>query len=164
MLRLTLILTLAFESLGLGQPFVGQVFMVAENFTEDKCEVFAECDCCSSEIFFLSADKFCFVSKCISGDTYYKGTYTWNSSKLKLRFDKKYVEEITDEDYKVTKLETRVKNSDLVEFDIRRCGQKLRLTHATARDWKNGGQVEAKRQTELMKRLTSSKPWKQLSQ
>jgi len=138
--------------------------MVAEDFSEDKCEVFAECDCCSSEIFFLSADRFCFVSKCISGDSYFKGTYTTKSNKLKLTFDKKYVNEITDDDYKVTKLETKIKNTDPIEFDIIKCGQKLRLTHATTREWKNGGRYESKRETELMKDLTSSKPWKQLSQ
>jgi hypothetical protein len=120
-LRLTLILILL-QTHGFGQPLTGQVFILADDFSDDKCEAFGECDCCTSDIFFLSSDKFCYISRCISGDSYFTGAYSTDSSKLKLTFDKKYVVEITDEDYTVTKLETRTTEIKPAEFDITKCG------------------------------------------
>src|SRR6188768_3314682 len=111
MLRLIMILTLGLQGIGFAQTFTGQVYTLAQDFSSDKCEAFAECDCCSSDIFFLSNDKFCFISRCISGDSYFNGTYSIKSNKLKLTFNKKYVDEITDDDYNVTKLETKTKNT-----------------------------------------------------
>lgn len=164
MLRLTVLLTIGVQSIAFGQIFSGQVFEIAENFTTDKCEVFAECDCCSSDIFFLSADKFCFVSRCMSGDSYFKGTYTVNSDKLTLTFDKKYIDEITDEDYNVVKLETKEKDLKLIEFDITKCGQKIRLMHPTTLEWKNGARYGIKQEREKIEELKTSKVLKLLSE
>jgi hypothetical protein len=163
MLRLIFILILALQSPVFGQIFTGHVYMVAEDFLDEKCEAFAECDCCSSDIFFLSNKRFCFISRCISGDSYFTGTYLSRSNKLKLTFDKKYVDELTDNDYNVIKLETKTKNTEAIEFNITTCGKKLRLTHPTTGEWKNGSRYEQKRETEIIKELTASKPWKQLS-
>jgi hypothetical protein len=164
MLRLIIILTLGLQGIGFGQTFTGQVYTLAQDFSADKCEAFAECDCCSSDIFFLSTDKFCFISRCISGDSYFAGTYSIKSNKLKLTFSKKYVDEITDEDYNVTKLETKTKNTDPIELEISKCGQKVRLTHPTTNEWKNGSRYEQKPESAMMTELKTSKPWKQLSQ
>ncbi|CAN5328979.1 hypothetical protein BH10BAC4_BH10BAC4_06850 [soil metagenome] len=163
MLRLTSLLILGLSCHGFGQTLTGQVYMLAEDFSADKCEAFAECDCCSGDIYFLSADKFCFVSRCISGDSYFMGSYSTKASKLRLAFGKKYVDEITDEEYNVTKLETKTKNTDPIELDIARCGQKIRLTHATIREWKNGSRYEQKDEALMMKELMTSKTWLQLS-
>jgi hypothetical protein len=161
-LRLTLILILL-QTHGFGQPLSGQVFILADDFSEEKCEAFGECDCCTSDIFFLSSDKFCYISRCISGDSYFTGAYSTDSSKLKLTFDKKYVVEITDEDYTVTKLETRTTEIKPAEFDITKCGQSLRLNHSTIREWRNGSRYSKLKETEMMKQLTMSKAWKQIS-
>lgn len=163
MLRLIIILALGLQGIGFGQTFTGQVYMLAEDFSDDKCEVIAECDCCSSDLFFLSTTRFCFVSRCISGDSYFSGIYSVKSSKLKLTLDKKYVTEITDEEYNVTKLETKVKNTSTIDLEVLRCGQRQRLTHPTNKGWKNGSRYRQKKEAEMMKELKTSKQWKQLS-
>ncbi|MEJ7643748.1 MAG: hypothetical protein WKF87_04085 [Chryseolinea sp.] len=157
-------MTVGLQSIGFGQTFTEQVYRLAENFSDEECEAFAECDCCSSDIFFLSTNKFCFISRCISGDSYFTGTFLIQSNKLKLSFNKKYVDEITDEDYKVVKLETKTKNTDPIEFNISKCGPRVHLTHPITTEWRNGSRYEQKRESELMMALTSSKPWKQLSE
>jgi hypothetical protein len=156
-------MTLGIQSIGFGQTFTGQVYRLADDFSANTCESFAECDCCSSDIFFLSTDKFGFISRCISGDSYFTGTYSVKSGKLKLTFDKRYVDEITDEEYNVTKLEMETKKIDPIEFDISKCGQKVRLTHPTANELKNGSRYEQKREAAMMRELKTSKPWKLLS-
>jgi hypothetical protein len=163
MIRLTIILVFVLQSLVYGQSLTGQVFIVAQYFSEDNCEAYAECDCCSSDLYFLTGDKFCFVSKCISGDTFYRGTYTTKANKLILTFDKKFVTELTDEEYNIVGLETKEDKIDIIEFDIRKCGQKLRLTNPTNAELSNGSRYEQKRETELNKRLMTSKPWRELS-
>ena len=163
MLRLTLILTLGLVRIGFGQDFTGQVFLLAEGFRDDKCEVVAECDCCGTDLFFLSSTKFGFVSRCLSGDAYFSGTYSPKMNKLTLTFNKKYVNEIVDDEYNVTKYETRPTKMSKVEFDIKQCGQKTRLTHLTTADWRNGSRYVQADEKAMTKKLLTSKPWKQLS-
>jgi hypothetical protein len=163
MLQLTLILTFGFQTLAFAQMLTGQVFILADDFSDDKCEAFGECDCCTSDIFFLSSDKFCYISRCISGDSYFTGTYSTDSSKLKLTFHKEYIAEVTDEDYTVTRLETRTSEIKPAEFDITKCGQSLRLNHTTIREWRNGSRYSKQKETEMTKQLTKSKAWKQIS-
>jgi hypothetical protein len=163
MLRLTVIFIFVLQSLGFGQAFTGQVFILADDFSDDKCEAFGECDCCTSDIFFTSADRFCYISRCISGDSYFSGTYSVKSNKLNLNFDKKSVNEITDNEYNVTKLETKAANINPAEFEIMKCGQRIRLTHATEREWSNGSRYPQKQEATMIKELMASKPWKQLS-
>jgi hypothetical protein len=163
MLRLTVILIFGLQSLGLGQSLTGQVFILADDFSDDKCEAFGECDCCTSDIFFISADRFCYISRCISGDSYFSGTYSVKLNKLRLTFDKKSVNEITDDEYSVTRLETKATSIDAAEFEILKCGQRTRLTHATEREWSNGSRYPQKEEAPMIKALLASKPWKQLS-
>lgn len=82
MLRLTVILALGLQTIGVGQDFTGQVFMLTEYFVDDKCEVFAECDCCSTDLFFLKDKEFGMVSRCLYNDSYFRGTYglKWRAS------------------------------------------------------------------------------------
>ena len=148
---------------GIGQDFTGQVFIVAEEFLEEECRVVAECDCCATELFFLPGTKFGFVSRCLSGDTYFTGTYSLASSRLVLKFMSVYVDEIVDDDYKVIKYETRQQNMDAIEFEIKQCGQRIRLTHPTTRDWKNASRYPESAEKMKLHKLLTSKPWKQLS-
>jgi hypothetical protein len=160
MKRLTIILVFGFQYFVYGQTLTGQVFMIADSFSDDKCEVAPECDCCSSDLYFLTKDKFCFVAQCISGDTYYTGTYSIDSNKLRLIFDNKYLDEITDDDYNIVGLEIKEKTSDPLQFQINNCGQKIKLTGV---DCCYGSRYDQKRETELKKRLLNSKPWKEIS-
>jgi hypothetical protein len=163
MLRVTLILTLAIQTFGYGQSFKGQVFLLAEDFQEAECKAFGECDCCTSDILFLSADRFCYISRCLSGDEYFAGTYSIKSAKLKLTFDKKSVREITDSEYEVTSLETRTVAIEPTEFDVTKCGQRVRLSHPKEREWRNGSRYDEKEEAAMLKNMATSKAWKQLT-
>src|SRR6476619_7165535 len=99
--RLTLIFILGLYRICLSQNFSGQVFLLSREYFEDKCEVYAGCDCCGTDLFFLSSTKFSFINRCLSGDTYYTGTYSVKSSTLSLIFNKKHLSEIVSEDYKL---------------------------------------------------------------
>jgi len=162
MLRLILILIFGLMKIGLSQNLTGQVFLLAEGFRDDTCEVEADCDWRGTELFFLSNTKFGFVSRCLSGDSYLSGTYSMEMNKLTLNFNKKYVDEIVDDEYNVTNYETRQTKIKKVEFDIKQCGQKIRLTHLTTADWRNGSRYMSSDEKAKTKKLLTSKPWKQL--
>ncbi|MBI3220750.1 MAG: hypothetical protein HYZ44_14645 [Bacteroidetes bacterium] len=164
MIRLIFILILGVHSIAFGQvSFTGQVFILSKDFMEDICEVTAQCDCCASDLFFLSADKFAFVSRCLSGDVYTTGTYSYKNNKLKLVFLKKYVEEETDEQYNVIGYKHSEVDMPPLEFEVVRCGQKIRLIQAKDTEWKNGSRYELLSEKERLKQLRESIAWKQLS-
>lgn len=160
MIRLTIFLVFALQCFVYSQTLTGQVFIIAESFSDDKCEVTPECDCCSSDLYFLTNDKFCYVSQCISGDAYYTGTYSVKSNKLQLTFDNKYLNEITDDDYNIIGLETKEETTDPLQFEIKSCGQKIKLIGV---DCCYGSRYDQKREIDLKRRLMSSKPWKEIS-
>jgi hypothetical protein len=157
------ILIFALQSTVFGQSFSNQVYRLAEGYSDSKCEAFAECDCCSGDLFLLSADKFCLISRCISGDSYFSGAYSVKLNKLKLTFDKKFVSEITDADYNVIGLDTKHYNTSPLEFDITKCGSKIHLTGPVASEWRHGSRYEQKRDTEMIKGLMIAEAWKKLS-
>ena len=163
MFRLTIILILGLCRISLSQSLSGQVFILSESFIDDKCEVIADCDCCGTDLFFLSSTRFGFVSRCLSGDSYFTGTYTLKTNRLILNFNKKYVIEIVDEEYNVTNYKTEQIAIDKIEFEIQKCGQNLRLTHSTTLDWRNGSRYSQSEEKMKFNKLLSAKPWKQLT-
>jgi hypothetical protein len=165
MLRLILFLTLGLHGIAFGQvTFSGQVFILSKDFIEEKCEVIAQCDCCATDLFFLSTNKFAFVSRCLSGDIYSTGTYSLKNNKLKLNFLKKYVEEEVDEQYKIIGYKHSETNMQPIEFEVVRCGQKIRLTQLKETERKNGSRYDQSSEKVKLKKLTESIAWKQLSQ
>jgi hypothetical protein len=86
--RLTVLFIFVFgiQEICSSQNFSGQVFLLSKEFIEDKCEVNAGCDCCGTDLFFLSKTKFGFVSRCLSGDTYFTGTYSLKAKYSKIEF------------------------------------------------------------------------------
>jgi hypothetical protein len=165
MLRTIILFTIGLQSTVFGQVvFTGQVFILSKDFIEDKCVVSAPCDCCATDLYFLSVDKFAFVSRCLSGDVYTAGTYSTNNNKLKLRFRKKYVEEETDEQYKLIGYKHSETSMQPVEFKIVRCGQKIRLTRHKETMWQNGSRYDQSSEKSKLKKLEESIAWKQLTQ
>lgn len=158
-----LLLTLGIGEICLGQDFTGQVFILSEGYDEVKCEDVAECDCCATDLFFLTSTQFGLINRCLSGDSYFSGTYTLKMNKLKLNFNRKYVNEIVDEEYNVTGYRTQQTKIDPVEFDVIQCGQKIRLTHSKTTDWKNGSRYSKPEEKIELNKLLTSKAWKQLS-
>jgi hypothetical protein len=87
---------LRFHGNAFGQKFTGQVFLLTEDFSEDKCEVIAQCDCCATDLFFLSDKDFAMVDRCLYNDSYYKGTYLITGNVLTLTFNQRVVNEIVE--------------------------------------------------------------------
>jgi hypothetical protein len=142
--------------------FTGQVFILSKDFIEDKCEVSAPCDCCATDLYFLPGDKFAFVSRCLSGDVYTTGTYSVNNNKLKLNFEKKYVEEEADEQYNITGYKHSQVNMPPVEFQIVFCGQKIRLMSTKEARTQNGSRYDPSSEKSRLRKLDESMAWKQL--
>ena len=165
MLRFTIILlALGLCRIGLSKDLIGQVFILSEDYDEVKCEAVADCDCCATDLFFLTTSKFGLINRCLSGDSYFTGTYSLKTNKLKLNFNRKYVNEVVDEDYNVTGHKTQQTKIDPVEFDIKRCGQKNRLTNLKTTEWKNGSRYTKSEEKAMLNDLLTSKGWKQLSE
>lgn len=70
MFRIITLLIIGIPTMSLGQSFKGQVYQLAENFIEDGCRVNPECDCCSSDLIFLTDKQFSLIARCIFNDTY----------------------------------------------------------------------------------------------
>ncbi len=160
---LALILACGLQTIVQSQNLTGQVFLLANGFNETTCQAEAECDCCGTDLFFLSTEKFGLVIRCLSGDTYYKGSYTLKANKLTLNFDASIVNEITDEEYNMVKYETKQVKLTPSVFSVNLCRQKNRLVHSEADDWSYGSRYAAEDEKARLNKLLSSKAWKQLS-
>lgn len=164
MLRLIIILTVGFQTIGLGQNFTGQVFMLTEYYLDEKCEVNAECDCCSTDLFFLTDKEFAMVNRCLFNDSYYRGTYSVKANGLTLTFKQKVVNEIINEETNKIKNQTKKVEIKPYKFSIGKCDSKIRLQHATIKDFKNGSRYSVTREKELTKELKGTQAWKLVSE
>jgi hypothetical protein len=158
------ILILGLQSFAFGQSVTGQVFMLTERFSDDNCEVVAQCDCCSTDLFFLTDKDFALVNRCLYNDSYFKGTYTIKNSKLILNFRQKEVTEIINE-------QTNQKNNVLKKlkidphvFSLTMCDKKVRLIHETIKDFKNGTRHKLTKEKELQTKLNRTQAWKLVSE
>ena len=87
MKKFTLILVLVTASVlsSHGQQLSGKVFMLGE--TQKDCSIQAQdCDCCMSELYFITEQQFAMVHYCGAGKTYTSGTYKIESKVLTLQF------------------------------------------------------------------------------
>ena len=163
MLRI-IILTVGFHTIGFGQTFTGQVFMLTEYYWDDKCEVNAECDCCSTDLLFLTDTEFGMVNRCLYNDSYYRGTYSVKANELTLTFKQKVVNEIINEETNKIKNAPKTVEIKPYQFTISKCDTKTRLQHTTIKDFKNGSRYSLTREKELIKELKETEAWKLISQ
>ncbi|MBI1768865.1 MAG: hypothetical protein HYR67_10875 [Bacteroidetes bacterium] len=158
MLRIILLQIIGLQTT-YGQSLTGQVFYIAERYLQDKCTVISQGDCDTSDLFFLTDNKFCLVIRCIYNDTYYSGTYLIKDGKLILTFKQALVNEIVDDQtYKVDNkiMKTKIEPS---EYKISSCGQKMRLVHSIGENGFRRPQIEEK---EMIKKLKEKSAWKLL--
>jgi hypothetical protein len=164
MLQLTFILTIGLQIVCFGQSFSGQAFILSKEFLENKCEVYAPCDCCATNLFFLTDKEFGMVNRCMYYDSYYKGTYSIKDSKLTLTFKQKVVSEIMDEVSSKVTYKTKVTKIEPKVFTIDKCNNKVRLRHPTTVDLSNGSRYPVGDEKELTKELEKETAWKMVSQ
>ncbi len=70
----------------------GEVFFIGPEIDSVKAEIVADCDCCASDLAFINDSSFIFISRCLEGDIYVKGTYLTFGEQLILRTSGKIVE------------------------------------------------------------------------
>lgn len=138
--------------------------MLTEHFSEEKCEAYAECDCCSSDLFFLTKKKFAIINRCLYNDSYFKGSYKVKKDKLLLIFDQISVNEIIDGDSNEERNIKEKSKIEPIEFKISDCNNKVRLQHATITDFKNGSRFPVQREKQLITELKTANAWKLISQ
>ena len=78
------------------QSFSGQVYLLAEKFLEDKCQVLTEEKDCSTDLIFLNDKTFAMVNRCKFNQAYYTGKYIKKKDKLYLTFKQVVAREIYD--------------------------------------------------------------------
>lgn len=145
-----------------GQSLSGQVFILSEQYDENKCEVVALCDCCATDLFFINKKEFVMVSRCLFDNTYSKGKYRIKNNVLTLKYNKIHVSEKTDEQTGKVTYVVEKSNVDKSEFEMNTCGKKLRIHHATIAEFKNGMQYDSKKEKQLKAELDKSQAWKLL--
>jgi len=97
--------------------------MLSSNINAD-CTLENRCDCCLSDLFFISDKEFVLIDYCEAGGTYTTGTYLRTKNKFILTFKQFVVSE--ESDYLIDKREIKKKNIKIepMEFEFTLCGQK----------------------------------------
>ena len=98
--------------------------MLSDKIKSD-CTVETGCDCCITDLFFLSDKEFVLIGNCEGGGSYFSGTYLKVNKKVTLTFKPFYVSQESDyliENRKIEKKEIKI---NPMEFDLTTCGPKL---------------------------------------
>lgn len=162
-LRILILLTFGLSRLAHGQSLSGQSYLLTDSLN-DKCKVVANCDCCATDLIFLTDKTFLMVDNCIYDDSYYTGTYSRTQTKVTLTFKQVTVHDIFDEVTKKSRNEKRSANIKPIEFSIKICGtNKTMLEHPTIKQLKHGERQATIKEKELIRKLKASKEWKMLA-
>jgi hypothetical protein len=167
MYRLIIALTFGILLEAYPQKFAGQVYQIAESYLETECVVNPECDCCASDIVFLTEKKFGLISRCIYNDAYYTGTYQVKDDKLVLTFKQAVVTEIVDEGTKKVENERRNIIIEPINYKISNCGLnsiRLEFTDKDGKDFQNGSRRTQADEKRIMKKLGETTAWKLISE
>lgn len=143
--------------------FEKQVFILGYDSYEETCEFVPECDCCSTDLYFLSTDRFGYVDRCISGDTYYSGTYTMDKAQLTLTFERRYLTEVVNDDYEVIELEEKDGDFPPEVYKIDLCNENVRLIKKYEEGWIIGSRYKSDKDREILQELLDSEAWRQLN-
>ncbi|HMJ69739.1 MAG TPA: hypothetical protein VK508_12635 [Cyclobacteriaceae bacterium] len=161
----SLIVAIAFLSChaSFGQTLREKAFTLGDekDFIANSCELMPECDCCSAELVLLTTSTFAVVDRCVSGDTFYSGTYSIKDSILTLVFKQKVVNEEEDEGTNTTKQKLRPFTLKDQTFKIKPCGKSLILEGSGA-FYKYGVGLDNAKEAELRQELGKSIAFKML--
>jgi hypothetical protein len=158
---LTLTFGLAYTTFG--QVFSGQVFVMTEHLSADRCEPQIECDCCSSDIFFLTDKTFVMMDKCIHNDSYYRGTYTLTNENLTLNFDQFVIKEIYSDETEETKIEKQNLKIKPIRFHVSTCKEDhLTLQRTDLKVLTKAFKESNEKSAKMISELKKTDPWKKL--
>jgi len=161
-LILALTLLLCLTGCAHGQILPNQVYVLAFEFFD--CEATPQGDCDAGDLFILPNKRFALVDRCISGDIFYSGSYDLSKTQLTLRFNRRTINEIQDNDYNVLGYADKTTGLVHATFDIKYCNNRLQLVNKKdSTTWWYGSRYEPSKEKELATELLLSKPWKQLT-
>ncbi len=144
-----------------GQKFSHQVYILSDHFLRESCEVSAPCDCCASDLIFLSRKKFALVDRCLYHDTYLRGNYSATKNILTLDFKPVVIDHTYDENSKKEGVEKKEMKIPPLMLQIHPCGtDKTILVHPTIREYKYGSMQTNRKDSEIIRALKKSKAWK----
>lgn len=66
---------------------LNKLYLLAPEFNLEKCESFAECDCCASHYVFLDSENFISVDYCLEVDMFYSGKYKIKKDTIELDYN-----------------------------------------------------------------------------
>lgn len=69
----------------------GTLFFIGPELDSIHAQIIAECDCCASDLAFLSDSSFIYVERCLEGDGFVKGSYLAFDNYVFLRIDENTV-------------------------------------------------------------------------
>lgn len=160
-MRVLLCLILAVPGLTWGQKFAKQVYLLSDHFSKETCEVDAACDCCASELIFLTKRQFALVDRCLHNDTYLRGTYATKSNSITLNFRPVVISQVYDEETQNENHEIKRLEMTPLILQIRPCGQnRVTLGHPTIREYEYGSRRKGVNEKEIIRQLKKSKAWK----
>jgi len=161
-LPLALLCSLAYVSLQ-SQSFTGQVFLLAENYQPETCMAEAPCDCCGTELVFLSRRNFVMVAYCLPENSYFAGTYKIKDDQLSLSFQPGSLSEILEPEKNEVKWEKKKSHIEDVKFTIETCGKGMTmLSHATVPDFRYGLRRPAAEEQKILAKVKGLSIDKQL--
>lgn len=153
--------TLWVPVLASGQKFSRQVYILSDHFLRESCEVSASCDCCASDLIFLNRKKFALVDRCLYHDTYLHGKYKASKNILTLEFNPVVIDHTYGEDHKKEQVEKKDMKIPPLMLQIHPCGSNQTiLEHPTIKEYKYGSRQTSRKDSEIIRTLKKSKPWK----
>lgn len=97
-------------------------FFIGPELDSTEADIVADCDCCASNLAFVSDSSFIYEALCLGGDSYIKGDYILFGDLLILRTNK----EIVDEEYEVGSMEEDFPvTTEVVQQETRYLGYKV---------------------------------------
>jgi hypothetical protein len=158
-----IIIAIGFIDTARAQKFSGQVYVMTENFTSDRCRPQIECDCCSSEIVFLTDATFIMVGRCIHNDSYYKGTYIVGKGDLTLKFDQLVVKETYNDETEEVKIETKDLKIGSAKFHVTSCNtDNVVLQRTDLKVLTKAFKESQEKGQQIIDELKKTKAWEQL--
>jgi hypothetical protein len=146
------------------QSFSGQVYLLAEKFLEDKCQVLTEEKDCSTDLIFLNDKTFAMVNRCKFNQAYYTGKYVKKKDKLFLTFKQVVAREVYDPAKDKKTYEKKKEVIQPVELNITLCeAGKITLEHPSIKEYKNGSRLLGRIAREKLTKLKIAKAWKMIS-
>ncbi|MEZ0128433.1 hypothetical protein AB9T88_00880 [Flavobacterium sp. LBUM151] len=64
-----------------------KLYLLGPEFNLNESEAFGECDCCTSNYFFMDDENFISVDYCLESDTYYSGKYKIQNEYVELKYN-----------------------------------------------------------------------------